>query len=84
MSQVHVHKVKYFLNLCLHSFFFLSTVCPTFPDGKVAATLVPFTTNVASRMRRLSLALNHSAAPVTCLSFAHSFLLITGHDNLDE
>lgn len=67
MGQVLVHKVKYFLNLCLHSFFFSRTVCPAFPDGKVAATLSPFTTKVASRLIRLSLVLNYSAAPVTCL-----------------
>jgi len=86
MGQLHVHKVKYFLNMCLHSFFFFfsSTVCPTFPDGKVAATLLPITTKVASRMIRLNLALNYSAAPATCLSVAHLLLLITGHDNLNE
>jgi hypothetical protein len=93
MDQVHAHKVKYFLNLCLHSssnfssfFFFLfsSTVCPAFPVGKVAATLLPFTTKVASRMIRLSLALNYCATPITCLPVAHLFLLITGNDNLNE
>jgi hypothetical protein len=83
MGQVHVHKVKYFLNLSA-LFFFSSTVCPAFPDGKVAATLMPFTTKSASRMIRLSLALNYCAAPVTCLSVAHLFLLITGNDNLNE
>jgi hypothetical protein len=65
-------------------FFSPGTVCPAFPDGKVAATLLPFTTKAAIRMIRLSLALNCCVAPVTCLSFAHLFLLIVGNDKLNE
>lgn len=84
MGQEYVYKVKYFLNLCLNSFVFSSTVCPAFPDGKVAATLLSFTTKIATRTIRLSLALNYCAAPVTCISVVHLFLLITRNDNLIE